>query len=262
MADGGIGLLLEGSSTNLLLDSGNMVGNGDGGATTSWLDNAANSTTSGGISDPMGGTAGANWPADAAGNIWCLQTVDTGAAVTGKTFTFSVWLKAGTTPATNVKIYLDDGAAPTESGSASATVLTTLPTGWTRYSVTYTFATSTRTTVRAHVFAGAQSAGQSFDVWGAQLEALPFASSYIPTTATAVTRAADVLELPVAGNLPWANGSRSMSIMMDADALGDTGSALWQRLLTTDQSLYIRRGNTDAGLTAFVGTATLYATTP
>lgn len=38
-------------------------------------------------------------------------------------------------------------------------------------------------------------------VWGMQLEALPFASSYIPTEGAAATRAADVAYLPAPGNI-------------------------------------------------------------
>lgn len=53
--------------------------------------------------------------------------------------------------------------------------------------------------------------------WGAQLEQLPFASSYIPTTTTAVTRAADNLSIDE-GNIPAASADYSVSA--DITSLG------------------------------------------
>lgn len=47
----------------------------------------------------------------------------------------------------------------------------------------------------------------SLVIYGAQLEAASFASSYIPTTTAAVTRNADVLTYPSAGNADSAEGS-------------------------------------------------------
>ena len=54
--------------------------------------------------------------------------------------------------------------------------------------------------------------------WGLQLEALPFATSYIPTVASAVTRAADSLTLSADGNynLP----ADKKTIILDYDILG------------------------------------------
>lgn len=49
--------------------------------------------------------------------------------------------------------------------------------------------------------------GSGIYVWGFQLEALSFATSYIPTTTAAVTRNADVLTYPGAGNFDPAVGA-------------------------------------------------------
>ena len=63
--------------------------------------------------------------------------------------------------------------------------------------------------------------GKFIYAWGAQLEAGPTASSYIPTTTATVTRAAETLTVPAA-NLPY--DSTNMSIQMDGKmTYADTG---------------------------------------
>jgi len=62
----------------------------------------------------------------------------------------------------------------------------------------------------------AWTVGEGFYIWGAQLEELPFVSSYIRTEDSAVTRAADDLGLPVAGSYNQNN--------MTYHIIGDWGS--------------------------------------
>jgi hypothetical protein len=64
------------------------------------------------------------------------------------------------------------------------------------------------------------SASNAFDllIWGAQVEELPFASSYIPTADTPVTRGADSLTAEFSGNVPDTTKSvADFSILMDVD---------------------------------------------
>ncbi len=89
-----------------------------------------------------------------------------------------------------------------------------------RVSVT---ATPTVTSISSRLFlgSGASYTGNGTDyiiAWGYQLEALSFASSYIPTTTAAVTRAADSLTLSAGGNynLP----ADKKTIILDYDILG------------------------------------------
>ena len=49
-------------------------------------------------------------------------------------------------------------------------------------------------------------------IWGAQLESKPMATSYIPTTTATVTRAADVLTFPNAGNVSDTAGTVLMEV--------------------------------------------------
>jgi hypothetical protein len=90
--------------------------------------------------------------------------------------------------------------------------ITALSNGWFRCSMTITgtgvsgvFVLGTTTANSIAVTPGDVTKGVY--LWGAQLEAAPFASSYIPTVAAAVTRNADSLTYPAAGNIADAAGS-------------------------------------------------------
>jgi hypothetical protein len=94
-------------------------------------------------------------------------------------------------------------------GSFTSTI-TTLPNGWYRISITAT-ATGTgtgrfvisvlNTDINSRVPAYTSDGTSGIYLWGAQLEAATFASSYIPTTTASVARNADVLTYPTAGNV-------------------------------------------------------------
>lgn len=117
-------------------------------------------------------------------------------------YTFSVFLKANTiTSATisfidtsgvaalgNVDVNLTTGSL-SGSGSVKATI-TQLPSGWQRVSVTaipLVGAGFVRITLPTDATAGTDG----IYIWGAQLEASTYPTSYIPTVASAVTRVAD-----------------------------------------------------------------------
>jgi len=56
--------------------------------------------------------------------------------------------------------------------------------------------------------------GDEIEIWGSQLEQLPFASSYIPTTTAAVTRGSDVCSVKWAGNAP--RNEEASTVIIDA----------------------------------------------
>ena len=109
------------------------------------------------------------------------QRYDTGVALAGKTFVFSIWawIDAGQPTAGSQLFIYNDGAT---SVGANAVPLTTTPT---RYTLTYTFpvgATGTAVTARFDP-PNNPSAGNYVYCWGAQLQYGTEASSYLPTTA-------------------------------------------------------------------------------
>ena len=88
-----------------------------------------------------------------------------------------------------------------------------------------------------------------------QLEALPFASSYIPTAGAAVTRAGDTLRIPTAGNLP----TDALTFCVDVADYNLDGSVYGAVVIAPEISGVSRRfylGFTGAGVTFIIGNKT------
>jgi len=110
-----------------------------------------------------------------------------------------------------VPFYDFDTDAVSNGGVTGATITRTLVgNGWVRLAMTFT-STSTSGTSQIWITdsngatAPAKAGTESVYVWGAQLEAGAFPTSYIPTTTTALTRAADVASVNTLS--PWYNAS-------------------------------------------------------
>jgi hypothetical protein len=122
-----------------------------------------------------------------------------GSLTSGTVYTFSIWCRV----ASGTRVYSLYDALGNPLGSFTAT--TTL----TRYSVTFTApATSTLYAVQD------RNAGPFVDtfIWGAQLEAGAFATTYIPTIASTVTRSADVATITGSLFSQWYNQSEGAVI--------------------------------------------------
>ncbi|RMG20126.1 MAG: hypothetical protein D6732_29035, partial [Methanobacteriota archaeon] len=226
MADGRIGLSAERTSTNLINPS-DSVFSGTG--------TLLSATT---VVAPDNVTQAQQIIEDTTNNLH--QTLPfTITATAGTTYTYSQYVALGPGPARFVQLVLSgagistsayatfdltngtytlSGASPAQSAS-----ITPLPNGWFRLSVTAV--ADVGGTLNAYVrmsdsyvagyraYTGNGTSG--ITLWGAQLEALPFPSSYIPTNLTSVTRAADSLSIPVIGNR--LASSENMSIVFDMD---------------------------------------------
>ena len=119
-------------------------------------------------------------------------------------FTLSIWLKvpSGSSTATlNIKNFQTD--------NIKATSTVTLTSSWQRFALTG-LTNGSNIGVRAEV--NYPSGGVY--AWGMQIEAASFATSYIPTTTAAVTRAADVLTIPTGS---WFDSSKGSAIAEIAD---------------------------------------------
>ena len=170
----------------------------------------------------------------------------------GTTYTFSLFAKAAERSAVMLSFGADASAFPitqaffsltgagsfVDNGGTPNAVITNVGNGWYRCSITATASTTTThgvvrifvcngTTIGSETYQGDGTSG--IFVWGAQLEAGTFPTSYIQTVATTVTRAADV--------------STSAAATRAADAASMTGTnfSSWYR---QDEGTVVFNGGT------------------
>lgn len=222
------GLLIEEQRTNLLTYSSDF---------TNAVWSNANVTVTAAATTSPDGTANASKLAATAGAATGLyQSV----AVAATSATVSVYVKQGTgaTTANNFVLYnvttatnliagtlnYSTGAWAYTTGSTGVTV-SNAENGWWRVQITATSGITSGNTIRFYTgFAGAvQTAGDFLYAYGAQLEAGAFATSYIPTVASQVTRSADIAVIQAPNFAPWFNGTAG-TFVVQADTFAPSGT--------------------------------------
>lgn len=214
-----LGYLSEGARTNLCLQSevfnnaswiktditvtANSIAAPDGNTTADLLTEGVVGTallSQGSMTITAGATVTKTLWAKRGNNDWQLFTVGTSGASSG----FRAWfnLNTGAIGTTGVV-----GTGTFTSGAVKA-----YPNGWYRLRITGIIDATTTNAFSFFHSASADNSGTrvnnaTYYLWGAQLEQATFASSYIPTTTAAVTRNADVLTYPSAGNVNFAQGT-------------------------------------------------------
>jgi hypothetical protein len=205
------GLLIEEQRTNLLLRS-EEFDNASWGKSNATV--TANATAS-----PDGTTDAEKLVEDTAAGVghYILQSPSATAATV---YTTTVYAKAA--ERNWVHIYEDSGANIYGFFNVSTGALGTLNNctasitnvgnGWYRCSLTYTQSGTTArirygVTTGNAVFTYTGDGTSGLFLWGAQLEAGAFATSYIPTVASQVTRAPDQTSIVAPNFAPWYNQS-------------------------------------------------------
>jgi hypothetical protein len=225
-------VLIEGSRTNLLVRSQEF----DNGA---WSTNGA-TVTANTIAAPDGTTT-ADQITTTTTNGYIYPTISAlFLAAGGATFVYSVFAKAGT--ATTITLLLgatanyvgtfnlSTGVASTSSANTTVS-MTDAGSGWYRCVLTCAAVASI---AYAEAQIGRVASGLTFSLWGAQLEAASFPSSYIPTVAAAATRAADVLSYTAGVSYPlqlWSEFERAVDtggtgVLVQTDAGTDGNRAV------------------------------------
>ena len=195
------GLLIEEARTNLLIYSAALANN------TYWIQaGTVTMTASAGIAPD--GSLNAALMTSGSSNSQIAQNITVPATNIAYTQTAYVKAYSGTIIRMDLRDSVNNYAynfnlsnltATSLSATATSTSITSVGNGWYRISITAPNATS-GTIMYSYLYV--TTITNAFYVWGAQLEAGAFPTSYIPTVASQVTRSADSASISTAG---WYN---------------------------------------------------------
>lgn len=240
------GLLIEEARTNLCLYSEDFRNTATVGSTRPWVYASMTITADAAVAPDNQQTTDKYITNNGTALTSAIdeQTVTTAAA----TYTYSCFAKAAefnrislafrdnasSANTASVIVSLVDGSITTAAATtgtftgASATVAT-FKDGWYRVTLTCTTtgATAFRLRVSARDSVATTGDGTSgIYIWGAQLETGAFATSYIPTTTTALTRSSDFASITGANFSSWYNQSEGTFV---SQATFNGNTAVFQR---------------------------------
>lgn len=205
------GLLIEEGRTNFILRSQEI--------NNSWWSSLYCTITPDTTISPDGTmTADAFWGTTGGTNMLYKNAIS---VTPSSNYTFSAYFKKINT--NDVRLRVFDGATGaislgsmtfnfnsimiTASSGFSTSNFQSIGNGW--YRIWGVFNSSSNTSVILYLFPNNTNDTSGAYVWGTQLEAGSFPTSYIPTTTAAMTRAADALNVPIGGWFNPASGSIS-----------------------------------------------------
>ena len=233
-----LGLLIEEQRVNLLLYS-EQFDNAGWSKTNGTI--TANATTA-----PDGTVTGDKHVPDLAATLGTGATQtrvqQSPSATSGTSYTFTLYAKAGefdriefallATPTVSALFSLTSGTVVSGTGAS----ITPDGNGWYRCALTVTAGATGALAIRwtaqsSTVLVGDGTSG--IFVWGAQFEAGAFPTSYIPTVAATVTRAADSAAITGANFPPWYNYNEG-SIVVSGDSVRPIGLSPATRIFQFD----------------------------
>jgi len=232
-------LLLEPLSTNLVTYSEDF-------SNASWV--KSDTIVSNGVVAPSGSNEAFNLLAD---NVTNQAYVNVNVSVTtSQTYTFSVFAKQGAekyialanlNPYTSSFFDLESGVALGSTAVSSS--IEDYGNGWFRCSVETTADTTTKfcgvylSDNGTTLISSSIPNGNGVQIWGAQLEPLPYATSYIPTSGAIASRLAD--SVTGAGDVNTFNSTEGV-LYFEGSALTNGGSERYISLSDNTDSNYVQ----------------------
>ena len=228
------GLLIEEQRTNLLTYSEQF----DTGA---WAKTGMTASANAGVS-PDGATTADRVVYNGAGTpaVSHIQNPASNAPGSNQTLTGSIWLKSFNGLNQSLRLKNTHGGV-IDNFSSNLTITDQ----WQRFTLTVTNSASSGV---SQIFGLSPATGNAaFDVlvWGAQLELGAFATSYIPTVASQVTRSADNASMTGTNFSSWYNASEG-TLFTDADSVATTNTSITisDNTINNRLSLYARASGT------------------
>ena len=219
-----LGLLIEESRTNLLTYSSDF-------SNAAWVKDGT-TIDSDTVIAPDGTLVGDKLIESTSTGLHRIYRTISG--ITAIPYTFSVYAKYSGKQWIALQIsgstYFDllNGVVGTSTSGSTGTI-TPVGNGWYRCSTTRTLSAGSTS---GEVYLGNSNGGASYTgdgysgayIWGAQLEAGSFATSYIPTVASTVTRAADSASMTGTNFSSWYNQAQG-TVYVDSDTFASGTSA-------------------------------------
>ena len=240
-----LGLLIEESRTNLATYSSDL-------SNAAWS-KVQTTVTSDTVVAPDGTLIGDKLVESTSTSTHYLISASSVSVTSGTAYTISLYAKASgrnfvviemNSAALGAYAWFDlaNGVVGTTGGSPSSTSITSVGNGWYRLTISKTATSSTTSLITiytASVDNATSYTGNGFSgvfLWGIQYEAGAFATSYIPTVASQVTRAADAASMTGTNFSTWFNQGQGSFIINAARAAvqDSTGSGGYGRILGND----------------------------
>jgi hypothetical protein len=242
-----LGLLIEQSSTNLVLYS-EQFDNAVWGKLNTFVTSNTVIAPDGTLSGDTLTTSGAATSQRISQNVIATGSLSNSFFVKAGTARYIQWLHS--TDA-NAYINFDTQLGVIGSkGSNASGIITPVGNGWYRCTATSTIATSNLFYL---VIVASNTAGYadnftatvaSLYLWGYQLEALAFPTSYIPTTSAAATRAQDSATLNGVNFASWYNQGQG-TFYVNYSRINTGSSTTYPALFTTDTLLEFADGTNE-----------------